>query len=68
MPGIILIMLLFATTSMVEGRITTGVDFINNLRAAFLCKTFSKKFCAYILNLYFFGAIILAQKMLKKCW
>jgi hypothetical protein len=44
-------------------KLTKGVNFSNILRAAF-----SYKKCAYILGLYFFGARILAQKVLLKCW
>jgi hypothetical protein len=40
-------------------KLTPGVNFTNALHAAFLC---------LFLCLCFFGARILAQKLLLKCW
>ena len=34
----------------------------------FIRKSFEQLFCTYSLGLYFFGARILAQKLLVKCW
>jgi len=45
-------------------KLSTGANFTNFLQAAYCTKVF----CTAFLNLQFFGKIILAQKLLVKCW